>query len=98
MFIMFIHYNAIALSSRCFEFLFIPHITIELLGIALFIHAFAHHTSTRFKVLFSTYFISSTFNFFCFLLIYFHLLSFILTFHVLSSSSHHESIPTTSGL
>lgn len=57
-----------------------------------------HRITTRFKVLNSTYFISSIFNFFCFIPTYFYLLSFLLTFHVLSSLFHHESIATTNGL
>jgi len=41
-FIVFIHYVAITLSSCCFEFLFAPCAIIWLLGIVLFIHPFVH--------------------------------------------------------
>ncbi len=40
--IVFIHYVAITLSSRCFEFLFAPCAIIWLLGIVLFIHPSIH--------------------------------------------------------
>jgi len=42
-FIMFTHYNAIMLPSRSFEFLFVPHVIIELLGIVLFVHPLTCH-------------------------------------------------------